>query len=112
MWPVYQAIKADPLSPLSRVTGGGFGAAYTPPPPSHGSAWPVTSSVYLFVDPRPFRHIFSMAMPTRSQGGSFERGAKMNNFLLHSSLIGVLGAEQSAPKYRRKFPEFRRAQEF
>ena len=35
MWPVYQAIKADPLSPLSRITGGGFGAAYTPPSPLH-----------------------------------------------------------------------------
>jgi hypothetical protein len=30
---------------------------------------------------------------------------KMNNFLFHSSLIEVLGAEQSAPKDRRKFPE-------
>ena len=32
---------------------------------------------------------------------------KMNSFLLHSSLIRVLGAEQSAPKDRRKFPEKR-----
>ncbi len=37
---------------------------------------------------------------------------KMNNFLLHSSLIGVLGAEQSVPEDRRKFPEPRRAQIF
>jgi hypothetical protein len=34
MWPVYQSIKAGPLSPLSRITGGGFGANFTPPPPS------------------------------------------------------------------------------
>jgi hypothetical protein len=34
-----------------------------------------------------------------------KEATKMNNFLLHSSLIGVLGAEQSAPKDRRKFPE-------
>jgi hypothetical protein len=36
----------------------------------------------------------------------------MNNFLLHSSLIRVLGAEQSAPKDRRKFPEYLRLQIF
>jgi hypothetical protein len=36
----------------------------------------------------------------------------MNHFLLHSSVIGVLGAEQSAPKDRRKFPEYRRPQIF
>jgi hypothetical protein len=36
----------------------------------------------------------------------------MNNSLLHSSLIGALGAEQSAPKNRRKFPEYRRPQIF
>ncbi len=29
-----------------------------------------------------------------------------NNFLLHSSLIRVLGAEQSAPKDRRRFPDY------
>ena len=37
---------------------------------------------------------------------------KMNNFLLHSSLIRVLGVEQSAPKDRRKFPEYTRPQIF
>jgi hypothetical protein len=36
----------------------------------------------------------------------------MNSFLLHSSLIRVLGAEQSAPKDQRKFPEYSRPRTF
>jgi hypothetical protein len=45
-------------------------------------------------------------------GAHLKEETKMNNFLLHSSLIGVLGAEQSAPKDRRKFPEYRPPQIF
>jgi hypothetical protein len=48
----------------------------------------------------------------RSQGAHLKEETNMNNFLLHSSLIRVLGAEQSAPKDRRKFPKYMRLQIF
>jgi hypothetical protein len=41
------------------------------------------------------------------KGAHLKEVTKMNSFLLHSSLIRVLGAEQSAPKDQRKFPEKR-----
>jgi hypothetical protein len=112
MWPVYSLSRL--ISPLSRIAGGGFGAACTPPSPLHNSSahglWR-----HLFIccrSPPLLRSNFSTAAPTRSQGGWFERGDQMNNFLLHSSLIWVLGAEQSAPKDWRKFLEYRRPQIF
>ncbi len=43
--------------------------------------------------------------PRGPKGAHLKEGTKRNSFLLYSSLIGVLGAEQSAPKDRRIFPE-------
>jgi hypothetical protein len=54
MWPVYQAIKAEPLSPLSHITGGGFGAAYSPLPPSQQHSMACDVICLSVVDPRPF----------------------------------------------------------
>jgi hypothetical protein len=62
--------------------------------------------------PRPFRHSSSTATHTRFQGAHLKEETKMNNFLPQSSLIRVLGAEQSAPKDWRKFPEYSRPQIF
>ena len=45
--------------------------------------------------------------PRGPKGAHLKEETKMNSFLLHSSLIRVLGAEQSAPKDRRKFSEKR-----
>ncbi len=41
----------------------------------------------------------------RPRGPNLKEETKMNSFLLYSSLIRVLGAEQSALKYRQKFSE-------
>ncbi|MFN9981223.1 MAG: hypothetical protein ACK53Y_14960, partial [bacterium] len=43
--------------------------------------------------------------PRGSKGAHLKEETKRNRFLLYSSLIRVLGAEQSAPKDRRKFSE-------
>jgi hypothetical protein len=48
----------------------------------------------------------------RSQEGSFERGAKLTNFLFYDFLIEGLGAEQLAPKDRQKFSKFKRLLKF
>ncbi len=45
--------------------------------------------------------------PRGPKGAHLKEETKMNSFLLHSSLIRLLGAEQSAPKDRQKFPEKR-----
>jgi hypothetical protein len=106
-------IKADPLP---SVTHGPrqFGAAHTPLPPSQQllMACHATCFSAYMLQPRPFQHSSSRATPTRSQGAHLKEETKMNNSLLHSSLIRVLGAEQSAPKDRRKFPEYSRPQIF
>ncbi len=113
MWPVYQSIKADPVSPLSRITGGGFGAAYTPPSPLRTAQHGLCRHLFICCRSPPlFGSTSQRPRPRDPKGSHLKEETKMNNFLLHSSLIGVLGAEQSAPKYRRKFPEFRRVQEF
>ncbi len=65
------------------------------PPPSHVSLGAILARPILLPPPS-----HSSAWPV----------TKMNNFLLHSSLIRVLGAEQLAPKDRQKFPEPRRAE--
>jgi hypothetical protein len=44
--------------------------------------------------------------PQGPNGAHLKEETKMNKFLLHSSLIRVLGAEQSTPKDRQKFPEY------
>jgi hypothetical protein len=75
MLPVYSPSRPIP-SPLSRMTRGDFGAAYTPPPPSQQLSM-ACDAICLPVcmrQPRPFRHSSSKATPTRSQGGSFEKG--------------------------------------
>ncbi len=68
-------IKADPLPPVTHDPRR-FGAAYTPLPPSQqpSMACDATCSSGCMRQPRPFRHSSLMATPTRSQGGSFERG--------------------------------------
>jgi hypothetical protein len=43
--------------------------------------------------------------PRGPKGAHLKEESKRNRFPLYSSLIRVLGAEQSAPKDRRKFPE-------
>jgi hypothetical protein len=94
----YQGRHASPEAVL--------GAAHTPPPPPlhNSSAWLVMPPVSLLIlrQPRPFRRSSSRAT---LKGAHLKEETKMNNFLLHSSLIRVLGAEQWAPKDRRKFPE-------
>jgi len=45
--------------------------------------------------------------PRGPKGAHLKEETKRNRFLLYSSLIRVLGAEQSAPKDRRKFSEKR-----
>ena len=71
-------------------------------------------SVYLLVcaSPAPFSTAPRRPRPRGPKGAHLKEETKMNNFLLHSSLIGVLGAEEAVPKDRRKFPEYRRPQIF
>ncbi len=69
-----QPIKADPLPCVTHSWGRFWCGLHSPLPPARSSAWPVTSSVYLLRIPALFRLNFSMATPTRSEGGSFERG--------------------------------------
>jgi hypothetical protein len=75
MLPVYSPSRPIP-SPLSRMTRGGFGAAYTPLHPSQqlSMACDAICLSACMRQPRPFRHSSTTATPTRSQGGSFERG--------------------------------------
>ncbi len=56
MWPVYSPSRPIP-SPLSRITRGGFGAAYTPPPPlppSQQLSMACDAICLSVADPRPF----------------------------------------------------------
>ena len=105
MLPVYSPSRPIP-SPLSRITRGGFGAAYTPPPPfTTAQHMSICLSV---VDPRPFFGPTSQRpRPRGPKGAHLKEETKRNRFPLYSSLIRVLGAEQSAPKDRRKFSEKR-----
>ena len=101
-----QPIKADPL-PLSRMIRGGL-ARPTPPSPLHNSsAWLVMPPVSLLIcaSPAPFDTTPRWPRPRGPKGAHLKEETKRNRFPLHSSLIRVLGAEQSAPKDRRKFSE-------
>ncbi len=72
----------------------------TPPSPLHNSsAWLVMPSVYLLLcaSPAPFSTAPRRPRPRGPKGAHLKEETKMNNFLLHSSLIRVLGAEQSGP---------------
>ena len=106
-------IKADPLP---SVTHGPrqFGAAYTPLPLHNSSAWLVMPPVSLLIcaSPAPFGTAPRRPRPRGPKGAHLKEETKMNKLLLHSSLIRVLGAEQSAPKDRQKFPEYTRTQIF
>jgi hypothetical protein len=87
----------------------------TLPPPPFTTAQHMARDVICLsvVDPRPFFGQTSQRPhPRGPKGAHLKEETKMNNSLLHSSLIGALGAEQSAPKDRQKFPEYRRAQIF
>jgi hypothetical protein len=103
-------IKADPLPPpLSHASPGAILARpILLPPPSHSAAWPVTSSVYK--SPPLSVQLLNGHAHEVPRGCLLKEETKMNNFLLHSSLIEVLGAEQSAPKDRQKLPGPRCAQ--
>jgi len=109
-----QPIKADPLPPCHALPEAVL-ARPTPPSPLHNSsAWLVMPSVYLLVcpSPAPFSTAPRRPRPRGPKGAHLKEETKMNNFLLHSSLIRVLGVEQLAPKDRRKFPEYTRPQIF
>jgi hypothetical protein len=113
MLPVYILSRPIP-SPLSRMARGSW-ARPTPPSPLHNSsAWLVMPPVSLLVcaSPAPSGTAPRGPRPRGPKGAHLKEETKMNNFLLHSSLIRVLGAEQSAPKDRQKFPEYMRPQIF
>ncbi len=113
MLPVYILSRPIP-SPLSRMARGSL-ARPTPPSPLHNSsAWLVMPPVSLLIcaSPAPFGTAPRWPRPRGLKGAHLKEETKMNNFLLHSSLIRVLGAEQSAPKDRRKFPEYAHPQIF
>jgi hypothetical protein len=71
-----QPIKADPT--LCHASPEAVLARHTPPPPPPCAQLSMACVVICLAvcmrQPRPFRHSFSKATPTRSQGGSFERG--------------------------------------
>ena len=79
----------------------------SPSPLHNSSAWLVMPPVSLLVcaSPALFGTAPRWPRPRGPKGAHLKEETKMNSFLLHSSLIRVLGAEQSAPKDRRKFPE-------
>jgi hypothetical protein len=117
-----QPIKADPLPPppVTHDPRRFWRGLYPPSPLHNSSAWLVMPPVSLLVcaSPAPFGTAPRRPRPQGPKGapwviwGHLKEETKMNNFLLHSSLIGVLGAEQLAPEDRRKFPEPRRPQIF
>ncbi len=81
-----------------------LGAAHTPPPPPlhNSAAYLVMPPVSLLIcaSPAPFDTAPRWPRPRGPKRAHLKEETKMNNFLLHSSLIRVLGAEQSAPKDR------------
>ncbi len=85
-----------------------------PLPLHNSSAWLVMPPVSLLIcaSPAPFGTAPRRPRPRGPKGAHLKEETKMNNFLLHSSLIRVLGADQSTPKDRRKFPEYMRQQIF
>ena len=114
MLPVYSPSRPIPSTTLSRMARGSL-AQPTPPSPLHNSsAWLVMPPVSLLIcaSPAPFGTAPRQPRPRGPKGAHLKEETKMNSFLLHSSLIRVLGAEQSAPKDRRKFPEYTRPQIF
>ena len=106
---LFTAHQADPLPPVTHHPRRSWRGLYPPPPLHNSSAWLVMPSVYLFVcaSPAPFGTAPRRPRPRGPKGAHLKEETKRNSFLLHSSLIRVLGAEQSAPKDRRKFPEKR-----
>ncbi len=92
--------RLNPLPPPHASPGAILARPVPLPPPSTllGLAYDI-----IFDNPHPFRCILSIATPMRSQ-----EETKLNNFLLYGFLIESLGAEQSAPKDRRKFSKYMR----
>jgi hypothetical protein len=115
MLPVYILSRPIP-SPLSRMARGSLArpTAYTPLPPSQQLRMACDATCFSvgMRQPRPFRHSSLTATPTRSQGGSFERGDQNEQFSPSQLFDQSSRAEQSAPKDRRKFPEYTRTQIF
>jgi hypothetical protein len=113
MWPVYQGRSSSP-HPRCHASPGAVLARPILPPPPFTQLSLACDVIYLSIDkiPAPFCTTSQCSRPRGPKGAHLKEETKMNNFHLHSSLIGVLGTEQSAPKDRRKFPEFRRTQEF
>ncbi len=98
-------IKANPPPPPHSSPGAILARPVPLPPLSHCSARPMTSSLTI---PAPFGATSQWPCPRSPRGTCLKEETKLNNFLLYGFLIGVLGAEQSAPKDRQKFSNYTR----
>jgi hypothetical protein len=86
MWPVYQG-RSSPPPPLCHASPGAILAwPVLLPPSSHSSEWPVTSSVYLFVNPRPFRYNSQRPRPRGPKGAHLKEETKMNKTFSFTAL--------------------------
>ncbi len=96
--------RLTPLPP-PRITGGEFRAACTPHAPRHplSPAYDVILTI-----PAPFSASSRWPRLRGPKGAQLKEKTKLNNFLLYGFLIEGLGAEQLAPKDRRKFSKYMR----
>jgi hypothetical protein len=95
-------LRLIPLPPPSRITGGDFSMACTPPSPFTQ----LSPACDVIFDKSP--PLLVQLLNGHAHEVHLKEETKLNNFLLYGFLIGVLGAEQSAPKDRQKFSKYTR----
>ncbi len=94
-----------PPPPPAHHLGGGLARSVSLMPPSTllGPAYDVILTI-----PAPFGASSQWPRPRGPKGAHLKEETKLNNFLLYGFLIEGLGAEQLAPKDRRKFSKYMR----
>jgi hypothetical protein len=87
MWPVYSLSR--PISPLSHIAGGGFGAASALPPPPFTTAQHMACDAICLsvVDPRPFFGLTSQRPRPRGPKGAHLKEETKNEQLSPSQLF-------------------------